>query len=77
MRSGGKYPPQIIYMLLRDDSDEVWWKVSTADNCFCLLGMILMRTVGKHSLQIIYLMFRDDSDEDCWEVSTADHISGV
>jgi len=34
MRSGGKYPLQIIYLVLRDDSDEVWWEVFTVDNVF-------------------------------------------
>ena len=32
MRSGGKYPPQIIYLLLRDDSGEDCWEASTADH---------------------------------------------
>ena len=32
MRFGGKYPLHNIYQVFRDDADEVWWKVSTADH---------------------------------------------
>ena len=32
MRSVGKYPLQIIYLVLRDNSDKVWWEVFTVDH---------------------------------------------
>ena len=31
MRSGGKFLLPIICLVFRDNSDEVWWEVSTVD----------------------------------------------
>ena len=38
MRTVGKHPLQIIYLVFRDDSDEVWWEVSTVDNVSGVTG---------------------------------------
>ena len=32
IRSGGKYLLQIIYLVLRDNTDKVWGEVSTVDH---------------------------------------------
>ena len=50
MKAVGKYPLQIIYLVFRDNSYEVWWEISTVDHLSGVIGIILMRSGGRYLL---------------------------